>query len=800
MSDPILPRPLRFLCAFLVRYWMINLLSLTGLAIGYAACILIGLYVRDELNFDRFMPGAEKVFLLSASYGPKGEPLVDSDITPAGMARWMRESLPELDDTTRLNPVEWPMKSARHEAYEHFFWADANLFDVLKLPAAAGDLRTALSQPGSVVMTQKMARLYFGREDVIGQTLVLDEQIAVHVTAILRDFPANTHMSREIFVSSQANYAMLKVFDWRQEYEWPSCYTYVRLKPGASPTRAEGQLASILTQHWHSDDNQPERMWLVPLLSLHFQPSADGQMKPRGHKDTVAAMIGVAVLVLTLASVNFAGLMTARIDERTYEMAIRKALGARKHDLILQVLLEAVAVSFLGMGMAVALAERVVQLINPSLGLELSLWSNPALLVWVAAVTATVTGIASGLYPALVLSSVSPIQGLRGAEQRALVGFSLRRQGWLVMQFALLITLLVCAHTVYRQWTYATGSALNFNAERVVLINNSPIRAQGSAYKRDVLTLAGVAGAAYSRWVPMEQDIRPAWIKSRDGALIKFTRHSVDPDFFRLYGVPLLAGQNFSDTISVPGTPRAVLINTSAMRALGYSRPQDAVGHQLVYGTDHTQLRSQIIGVVGDMRFSTVRAPMRPMMFDNQADFFTLLSVKLRPGLEDETLKAMDRLWKEDHPGIGPMDWRLFSAYLADQYRDMHQQEQIFTIFSLVGICLSGLCLSGLSIFLSRHRLREMAIRRALGADFWTIFRLRLDPFIRPLVLSNLLAWPLAGILMASWLGSFADHVGLTPISFVGASLVTSAVAVLTLSIHAAASAGDKPVQPLRYE
>ena len=795
-----LPRWIRFLWSFLVQYLTINVLSLASLAIGYAACILVGLYVLDEFTFDRFIPGADRVYMLSASYGPKGEPLVDSDWAPPGMAPWMRQSLPELDSVTRLNPVDWPVRSAKANIYAQLLWADANVFDVLKLPFIAGDPRTALTQPNSLVLTQRMARRYFGREDVIGQTLVVNENTRVQITAVLRDFPANTTLGREMFLSGGNQDSMLKAFDVHPAFQWPSTYVFLRLKPGASPARAEARLMPILTQHWDSPNNQPERMRLVPLTAVHFQPVADNEMKVRGHRDTVVAMICVAVLILTLAIVNFTGMMIARIDERGYEMAIRKALGARSGDLILQVLSEGAAISVVGFWLGLAVVERLEPLANHTLGLALNLWAHPVAIPGLGTLAALFLGVAGGLYPALVLSAVWPIQGLRSRgqhfEPRSIFG----RQGWLVVQFALAITLLVCAHTVYRQWTYVTARALNFNADNVLIVSYVPATGGGETFNTDVRQLKGVTATAFSRWGPIEKDIRPAWAKTHDGTLVSFTRHSVDDHFFQLYGVPLLAGRNFSGVDLTVDYPHEVIINRTAARAMGFATPADAVGHDLNYGADRLQLTSRVIGVVDDMRFSTVRAPMRPMLFDNHTNVATVLSIKLRPEHEAETLAAIDRLWTRDAPRTGPIDRQYFSAYLADQYGDMFQQREIFGFLSLVGVCLSGLCLVGLSIFFARSRKREVAIRRALGADFWTIFRLRLAPFLKPLVISNLVAWPLGAILMLSWLHTFADHVALAPQSFAGATLITALVALLTVGMHAVAVARYRPVQPLRHE
>ena len=801
MWRQVLPPTIRSLWSFFFKYLTVNLFSLASLAIGYAACILIGLYVLDESNFDRFIPEAEKVYVLSASYGPKGQPLVDSDITPAGMAPWMRQSLPELKDVTRLNPIDWSVRSSKTNRYDHLFWADANLFEILELPFVAGNPHTALSKPNTIVMTQRMARRYFDRDDVIGQKVVLNEAMTVTITGVLRDFPANTNLGRELFVSGTSGNSMLTVFDTRPDFQWPSTYMYLRLHD-ASPAAAEAKLLPILIQHWNSQFNQPERLRLIPLLSQHFEPVADGEMKPRGHRDTVIAMICVAVLILTLAVVNFTGLMIARIDERGYEMAIRKALGAKKGDLVVQILSEATLISLMGLWAGLAIVERFLPYVNLRLKLGLDLWSHPPAIMVFGTLVAILIGIVGGLYPALALSSLRPLQGLRlsATAQVASQTSMLGRQIWLVLQFALAISLLICAHTVYRQWTYANVKALNFNGENVVIVSDVSTTAGGLAFRRDAQKLNGVLATSFSRWAPLEKDIRPAWAKSHDGSLVKFTRHSVDDQFFALYSVPLLAGRNFSGVDMNPTYPQEVIVNRTATIKLGFAQPVDAIGRKISYAADRLHLDSTIIGVVDDMRFSTVRAPMRPMLFDNHVDVASVLSIKMRPEQQTETLAEIDRLWKQDKPRNGTIDRQYFAAYLAAQYSDMYQQRQIFIFFSLVGLCLSGLCLISLSIFFARSRKREIAIRRALGADFWTIFKLRIAPFVQPLLLSNAIAWPLASILMLRWLSSFSDHVTLIPTSFIGATGLVAFVALVITGSYGIGVSRDRLAPALRHE
>ena len=776
-------------CRSLLRFWGVSLLNIFGLAIGFAAAIIIGLYVSSELSFDRFIPQADRILMVTTVYSPSNSPVVSSDKSPAGLAGWLRDDSPLVEAAVRVNPVDWAVKSPRHESLENLYWADSNFFDVLPVKSVAGDLKTALDRPFTMVLTQRMARRYFGRDDVVGQTLLINGASPVEVTAVLADFPPNTSLNREIFVSGRSDYSMLTVLDQKPEWQWASCYTFVRLKPGAHLT--PDVVKQIAARNWRSQYNLPTDFHLIPLPEVHFQPEADSQIATRNHRDTVLAMAAVSGVILLLAAANLAGLMTAQIDERRTEMAVRRSLGARRHQLFLHILSEALVINLIAMAAGLALVERILPFINTPMGLRLSLWTSPVFVVCFVA-GAIVAGMLGALYPAMVLSA--PRQGNGGIDNSGRTYLS--RIGWIVAQFTLLITLLISSQVVYRQWVFATGTALNFDANRVlmVVIYDTPSQFE---FKRRVLAIPGVEEAAFSRFIPEERDVRPAWAKSRSGQPVQFIRQSVDTDFFRMFGVRLISGKSFSGVSVDDVQPHEVILSKSAAAALGY-RPDDAIGRVLDYEGDRTHIRSTIIGVVDDMRINTVREPAQPMVFDSKAGFFTRLNVKMKPGHDTAALAAIDRLWKQQYPAAAPIIRYYYSEYLGGVYQDMIQQWWAFALLSGVGVCLSVLGLSGLSIYLARARSREIAIRNALGARLWDIVRLRLEPFVKPLLVAHLAAGLLSWALMTWWLSSFDSHIPLSPGAFVTAGCLTIFITLITLTAHIVVTSPARSSQALR--
>jgi putative ABC transport system permease protein len=785
---------LRPLLRSLLRFWRVNLLCVIGLSIGFAAALIISLDVRQELDFNRFLPDADRILVLTDVYSPPDSPPVAKDVTPAGMAEWLRQDAPAVAAVARLDADEWSVRTNRFQSLEPFYWTDPNFFDIVRLKAVAGDPKTALDAPYTAVLTQKLARRYFGRENVVGETLYLQGVSPVKVTAVLADLPANTDLDRGLFVSGLTSYGMLHLHDINPSWQWASAYTFLRLKPGARLTAED--VLKVAARHWHNPFSLPAAFKLVRFPDLHFEPEADAQMAPRGHRDTVTGMTVVAVLIIGLAAINLAALMAAQVEERRAEIAVRKILGARAADIVVLLLCETALVSLLSLLCALSIAEWTLPFINQWLKLDLSLWSAAAFTGRVAALV-VLAGTLAGLYPAIVLAKASPTP-VPDTRSRHMAASDMRRIGWIAVQISLLVMLLTSSQIIYRQWRYATGPALNFDGTHLLQVVTFDTRREAE-FKKGVLALDQVSGAAYSRFIPEQRDIRLGWAPSRSGGTVQFIRQSVDTDFFRLFGIRLLAGRNFSGVYDSDTPPAEVILSRSAAQALGYPHPEDAVNRVLNYQADHMARQATIIGVVDDMRVASVREPLQPAVFDNEASIFTRLNIRLKPGGENTALPAIERLWDQYYPKISPIDRHFYTDYLNGLYGDMERQWWTFGLLSIVGVCLAILGLSGLSMYLARMHLREMAIRNALGARTRDIVWLRIRPFITPLIVGGLAGCVLAWIAMSWWLSTFAAHVAIGPTPFAIACGLTALTTVATLSAHSLLTSPARSSHPLRH-
>jgi len=776
-------------------------LMVGGLTLGFCTALIIGLYIRDELTFDRFIPGADQVYLVATKFGPKGRPLVENDMAPAGIARWVRTDLPNVEVAARLLSADSPLMTARKKTRGQFYWADPNVFEILQFPVFQGNLKTALAAPGSVVLTRRMAIAFFGRDDAIGETLVTGDRIVLHVTAILKDFPANSHLGAEIFVSGRGGYSGISILDRYPAALWPTAYTYVRLKPGTSVVETERALLQTALRRWESINVLPVGFELIRVPDLHFHAPGEGQMKPRGQRELMISLFAVALIVLCHAGVNLAGLILAEANERGDEMALRAALGARRHHLILDLIQEALWVSGFSALTATALAEQILPALNRAFDLGLSLWNDPAGVLVAIIGMACLVGLVSGLFPALIVSRPfsNNASALRLTTHLQPSG---GRRGWIVAQLALVIALLVAAATMSRQWTYATGTALNFDGNNVLMVKNAEWRFHNSesAFRANLRTVKGVEAVADSFGVPTMEHIRPVWVKGHGGKLITLTRNSVEPDFFKVFHVPFLAGENLTGTYLVPDAPKDIILNTSAAAALGFSVPGTAIGKTIEYDTDQMHVRSRVVGVIPNMRFASVYEPVQPMIFDNFGKYFTQINIRISADEPDQTIGRINQLWDNSTGGQEPIIQSTFHEYIVDQYSGLGHQILIARIVSFVSVVLSMLGLVGLSIFQTRHQVREMAVRRALGATFLDMIADRLNFFYGPILIANLIAWPLAFIVMSGWLNAFADHVPLFIGDFLAAAAISSGFTLIVAVVYSIVSTMDTSVSDLGSE
>jgi putative ABC transport system permease protein len=815
-----------FAAAFrnLLRNRAYGVINICGLALGFAAVILIALYVRDEYSYDRFFPDHERIFKIGETFAFPGRPPLVGSQTFSDIAQSLKLDFPAIDMTARL--VRMPI-ALRHGDVEssvsEAYWADADFFRLFPMKTIAGDPGSGLSRPDGIVLTRKIARRYFGRDNVIGETIELDREHVMRVTAVIEDLPSNTHLAGDVFLPGIASFSELTQLD---SVKWGSgkiksfkVYTYARLRPGANVESINAVMGSFVHRHLTDEFNgvplaQVVTMSLTPIADAHLQPRQLDAMKPQGDPRTVHALICIAVLILFVAASNFVSMMTARALQRAVEVGVRKAVGATRRQIIIQFMGECLFYA----GLSVALAVTAVDLFMPEFNgflqrdIRFDWIRNPFLGAGVSGVAAVV-GLAAGAYPSLVLSLFRPSAVLRGTAMLA-GGSGRLRQGLVVCQFATLVALIVATLTIHGQTQFALQERLRLPGDRIYMhLGGCP-----RAFADTVAHLPGVRAASCASGVAVAQSHWGAGFSAPNGGTISIESAMIDYDYFPLFGIKpvagrLLAPDHGEDDVlhagdAIEDNP-AIVLNESAVRALGFKSPQAAIGQYRRWtrpeivdssGTMTAGASSQIVGVVPDFSIGSARDLIEPTAYyvDPTLSSFALI-LELTGSEIPETLRTVRELWARQDLS-GPFEGMFLSQYLEDLYADIVRQTRIFSAFSSVAVVIAALGLLGLAVFTAERRTKEIGLRKVMGASRLDILRFLGWQFARPVLWANLIAWPCAYFFMRRWLEGFAYHVNLSLLTFVAAGALALVIALATVAGHSLLVARAKPVDALRYE
>jgi putative ABC transport system permease protein len=804
----------------LSRNRLYTAISVFGLAIGLWGALLTALTIRSQFTHNHFIPGYERIYQAVYRLELPGLPAHYTETTLNSLAALLRLNVPQLQGTTRLTSETLLLRHAAVEGGEQVYWVDPNFFALLRLPVFAGDLAHALARPDGIVLPRSMARKYFGRDDPIGQVVMvadarqlmgklsaLGSPRPMVVTAVVEDMPENaTELHTGAFASGLASFSKLNQLD-HDPTNLPGTHsfsssvtTFLRLAPGASIESARGSLqaANLRSLRYLMGEANFAKM-RKPFVSLELI-RLDRINSHRGtHPDFRGRLITSIILgglILLIACVNFINLMTARAARRSREVGIRKLAGAGRGLLMLQFLGESTLYVLIAMLTAVALTEWSLPYVSAFLASDASFdyWRNATLLGCLLAATALL-GILAGAYPALIMSGFRPLSVLKGLGQSAGAGWV--RQGLVTLQFAILVALVISATVIYQQRIYATTDALHIKPDQVLGIY-SPCRA---AFVSELKALPGVQAVACSGFQILGAGDTSS-VKARDGVEVSMTDVPTDLSVFDLYGLKPLAG-----SFGAPGDPAAgqYVINESAVRQLHFASAQAAVGQKLdlpFFGQpgDNGKVHGMhIVGVVADFTMDTVQRPIPPTAYVVAPDVYGLISVKLTGQQMPQTLVAIEQAWARTG-GEGPINRFFMNELIQREYRSMLREAQGFGIFTVVAALLASLGLFGLAASITEGRTREIGIRKALGADTSDVLRLLLWQFSRPVLWANLVAWPVAAWAMQHWLQGFAYHVDLALWPFPAAGGLALVIALLTVSTHSVLVARAKPVAALRYE
>jgi len=814
----------------LVRHRLYSAINIASLAVGLTCIVFVVLFVRDELSYDKWIPDTQNLYRVELTANVPDRGPLPMAVIPYPMPAAMHDGIPGVTAATLLYSWTLTLTSGdRQFSLKNLDVVDPGFFDIIRLPFVEGSPDSVFRQPESVVLTQATAREYFGGADPIGRTLTVTAgncaqgaaacpQVALRVTGVVRDLPHNTQLAAQAFIptTSLANPIPQSM---RQDWFAQNGWGYVRLARGVSPRAVAAAMAPIfdryvtpVIQKYTNTNLRGDQVFeahLTPFAQVHLASSRwKFNLTPPGSWATLYGVIVIGTLTLLVACFNFMNLTTARATLRAREIALRKLLGASRWQLALQFLGEAVLVALLSLMLALALAEILLPLFDDFLQRPLALhYTADWQLLLLLAGIAVLTGLVSGSYPALVLSGLRPVGGLRAGDSRPLRSGGLRNV-LVVLQFAVSVGLGIAAGVIFRQVSFARAMELGFQHSDVLIISNDGMGDKQDAFARVLRSDPGVAAVGLSNYVPFQtgQSVSAIQLPGQTGV---FTINTtvIDPEYPITYGIPLLAGRILSDDrgtdrlhgVGIPGGDplnegRNVLVNAAAARQLGFSL-QDAVGKIILYNHSHVQ----IVGVLADAKLQGAREPVVPMIYVYIPSYPMNFSVRLRPGRIPETLTFIDRTWHAFMPSVAVDRWFLDGGF--DQLYGADEREgAMFGVLVIIAVLIGCLGLYGLAVFTAERRTKEIGLRKVAGARTSDIVKLMLWRISVPVLVANLIAWPVVYIYLRHWLDGYAYRIVLNPLYFLLAGAAALLIAWATVYGNTLRLARTSPVRSLRYE
>lgn len=782
-------------------------LNVLGLAIGMASCILILLYVKDELSYDRYHQQADRIYRLNEFIENENVGERSASLPfPAGPA--LQQDYPDLvAHAVRFFNFQAPTLALEYVQEERFFnekrlfFVDSTLLDVFSYEVIQGNPEALLDEPFSLVLTERMVEKYFGEEDPIGKTLRFQDEHDLMVTGVLQNPPANSHFQFD-FLASFSSLKQMYPPNVLKGWYWNPCWTYVKLAPGATAENLERQLPDVVEKYFPEVIRKDTRMHLQALTDIHLHSHLDYEIEPNGTVANVYIFSGIALFILLIACINFVNLATARAINRAREVGMRKTLGGQARQLMQQFLTESLLTAACSLGLALLLVGGAMPFFNAltQKSVDMGVLLQSLNVLAMAGVTLLV-GLGAGLYPALYLTAFDPVEVLKGGKVSAR-GRGRFRRVLVVAQFSISILLMVGTGVAFQQLTFLQRDDPGFQRAHIVML---PILRSGMAqayetYKDEVLqapsvlsvtAVEEVLGAKYQAANYQFE----GWTESR-----LVPRLNVRHDFVQTFNMQMAAGRPYDEAIRTDDST-ALLVNEALVRHMGWPSNEDAIGRR-VYGPG---LKGRVVGVVKDFNFASKHQPIRPLVLTLNTRqgafnlFIKYMAIRIDGRNTRQALTALEHAWQEHVPDK-PFDYFFLDKTLEQLYVAEQKLTQVAGIFAMLATVVACLGLLGLASYTALQKRREIGIRKVLGSTSWQIVLLLSRDVTLLVLVACAVSLPLAWALMHQWLSGFAYRVAVNPYLLAGAGGAALLIAWLTIAFQSWRAARTNPADSLRHE
>ncbi len=792
------------------KYKGYSFINIFGLAVAVAVCLLILLYVQDELSYDKFNSKFNRIYRvhLEGSFNNK-EIFTANSCSPLAMA--LKDEIPEVIHSVTLRNYGFPVFRYKDKVFseEKVLYTQPSLFNIFDIKIVKGKKNNLLANPFEIVITESMAKKYFNTENPIGKTLNSDRRVDFKIIAVIEDAPINSHIKYD-FLASLNSYAPEKYIKWiNNDY-----YTYVLLKKDADPKLVQKKIDKITKKYsipaieqilqatWSELKNRGFKYGYVlqPLSDIHLKSDLENELEPNSDITYIYIFSIIAIGILIIACFNYMNLSTARYSGRAKEVGIRKTIGADFKTLVIQFLSESLILAFLSVLLSICIVYLLLPIFNDISGknLTFNILTNISILPVILLLILFI-GAVAGLYPALFLASFSPIKVLSGSLHEYIKGKKLRAI-LVVLQFTITTILIICTIFIYNQLNLLQNQKLGYQKEQILIIDKcDDIGIHMQAFKTDLKKLPGVINATNTSIRFGEQTGNTVYETNINGRrrTTLASAISADYDFISTFNIKMRDGRYYlKDRQS--DISNTIILNETAVKELGFTKP---IGNMIYQSSTEKENGLEVIGVIDNFNFESLRLSIKPLVIrlyrPNQ--FGRIVAVKIKANNITKTIDEIKKVWSS-YAGGQYFEYEFFDDYYNNLYIREERTGKLFASFSVIGIIIGCLGLVGLASFTAEKRNKEIGIRKALGASINSIFILLSKEFIKYVLMANVIAIPVSYYLMTKWLENFAYKIDLNIYVFVGASILSIIIALLSVSYTSIKAASVNPVLLLKYE
>lgn len=796
-------------------------INIAGLALAMTCAVLIYLFVLDETSYEKYHSKADRIYRVTRSFHSQ-EGVVNlhlANVAPP-IGPLLKNDFGEIEALSRT--INYNIDISLEENGEvktsntenNLYLAEPTIFKIFDIDIKTGDAVKALERPFTVMLSEQAAKRYFNSENIIGKRLRANNAFDLEVTGVYKDFPRQSHWHPDFLVSFSTLEDDNVYGRNNLETNWGnnSFGTYFLLQEGADYKKLEASLPTFIDKHFGNfakatwgvpadwEASKSTTLYLQKLTDIHLHSHLDDELEPNGNINTVYMMSAIGVFIVLIACFNFVNLSTARATKRAKEVGLRKVVGAMRAQLVGQYLSESVVTACIAFVSALALAGLVLNWLNSFADKELSLitLANPVTAVIIGLIV-LVIGILAGVYPAFVISAFKPALTLKG-QQTSSTGKGGIRRFLVIAQFSISIVLIIATLVTFQQLNYLNERELGYEKDQVVTLTYyGDLNQVYEGFYNELMKSGNIEGVGRSSRVPTGRlldsygDARVLKGDSMVNVSTDLKTIAIDEDFFSTYNIALAAGRSFSKEFPADDS-LSFIINEAAAKAIGWENPAKNIGEDFYYaGT-----RGKLVGVVKDFHFESLHQHIVPMIFIGQNNF-NVLSVKINEKNMQQGLAEVEKVWKSFLPAR-PFEYSFLSERYNNLYKAEQKQSQLFATFAGLAIFIAGLGLFGLATFNTLQRVKEIGIRKVLGASVTNIVGLLSKEMILLVLASNIIAWPIAWYFMNEWLSTFAYHTTMNAFVFALATVAALLLAFITVSYHTLKAALTNPASTLRYE